>query len=272
MHHGRRRVHASQLGVLRLLSWRFRSPRAAGCGPYPIACSSPACWWLSSPGSRQTPTLMTSSSCGAPAPALRSPAWTTSWRNSLQPGRSPSLAVGLVAFTVAGVAVAAPWILPGFDCASDRSWGRSSRDGRLLSPGMEMGLPRRLTDGWRRDLVNDATGPFGRWSRRPDPGLGNRAFAAVPRSASVTGRLRLAIGLLLGVSSTGWRPHRRRPVEIAISLVVPYGALSDRRGHPRPPACWPSSRRHLLSRRSTRSSRRRCACRSMRPGTRSRSC
>ena len=49
-------------------------------------------------------------------PLLYASAWTTSWREfSFNLVSITSLAVGLVAFTVAGVALAAPWILPGFD-------------------------------------------------------------------------------------------------------------------------------------------------------------
>src|SRR5207237_4929455 len=49
-------------------------------------------------------------------PLLYASAWTTSWREfSFNIVSITSLAVGLVGFTVAGVAIAAPWILPGFD-------------------------------------------------------------------------------------------------------------------------------------------------------------
>src|SRR2546427_626049 len=96
-------------------------------------------------------------------PLLYASAWTTSWREfSFNFVSITSLAVGLVAFTVAGVAVAAPWILPGFD------WRVGFVLGAIVSPtdaiaatstAKEMGLPRRVADVLEGEsLVNDATG------------------------------------------------------------------------------------------------------------------
>src|SRR5437868_11311198 len=96
-------------------------------------------------------------------PLLYASAWTTSWREfSFNFVSITSLAVGLVAFTVAGVAVAAPWILPGFD------WRVGFVLGAIVSPtdaiaatstAKEMGLPRRIADVLEGEsLVNDSTG------------------------------------------------------------------------------------------------------------------
>ena len=54
-------------------------------------------------------------------PLLYGAAWTTSWRDfSYNLVSISSLAIGLVGFTVAGVALAAPFLLPPFDWRSLR--------------------------------------------------------------------------------------------------------------------------------------------------------
>src|SRR2546422_3926586 len=65
-------------------------------------------------------------------PLLYASAWTTSWREfSFNFVSITSLAVGLVGFTVAGVAVAAPWILPGFDWRDRKSTRLNSSHGYI---------------------------------------------------------------------------------------------------------------------------------------------
>src|SRR5512141_1478369 len=62
-------------------------------------------------------------------PLLYAAAWNTSWREfSFNLVSIVSLAVGLVSFTVAGVATAAPWIVPGFD------WQAGFVLGAVVSP------------------------------------------------------------------------------------------------------------------------------------------
>jgi len=164
-------------------------------------------------------------------PLLYASAWTTSWREfSFNLVSITSLAVGLVAFTVAGVALAAPWILPGFD------WRVGFVLGAIVSPtdaiaatstAKEMGLPRRIADVLEGEsLVNDSTGllalEFGILI------LGMGTVPSVPYAAFRFGYLvvcGIAVGLLLGVI-VDWFEHRidDGPIEIAISLLVPYGA------------------------------------------------
>src|SRR5438132_1511315 len=160
-------------------------------------------------------------------PLLYASAWTTSWREfSFNLVSITSLAVGLVAFTVAGVALAAPWILPGFD------WRVGFVLGAIVSPtdaiaatstAKEMGLPRRIADVLEGEsLVNDSTGllalEFGILI------LGMGTVPSVPYAAFRFGYLvvcGIAVGLLLGVI-VDWFEHRidDGPIEIAISLLV----------------------------------------------------
>src|SRR5438309_2364678 len=124
-------------------------------------------------------------------PLLYASAWTTSWREfSFNFVSITSLAVGLVAFTVAGVAVAAPWILPGFD------WRVGFVLGAIVSPtdaiaatstAKEMGLPRRVADVLEGEsLVNDATGLLAlEFAGIRDAGLGRMIIAGGACSALV---------------------------------------------------------------------------------------
>src|SRR5438132_714765 len=164
-------------------------------------------------------------------PLLYASAWTTSWREfSFNIVSITSLAVGLVAFTVAGVAVAAPWILPGFD------WRVGFVLGAIVSPtdaiaatstAKEMGLPRRIADILEGEsLVNDATGLLA-----VEFGVLILAWGTVPSLPYAAFRFcylvvcGIAVGLLLGVV-VDWFEHHidDGPIEIAISLLVPYGA------------------------------------------------
>jgi len=146
-------------------------------------------------------------------PLLYASAWTTSWREfSFNLVSITSLAVGLVAFTVAGVALAAPWILPGFD------WRVGFVLGAIVSPtdaiaatstAKEMGLPRRIADVLEGEsLVNDSTGllalEFGILI------LGMGTVPSAPYAAFRFGYLvvcGIAVGLLLGVI-VDWFEHR----------------------------------------------------------------
>src|SRR3989475_12423726 len=97
-------------------------------------------------------------------PLLYASAWTTSWREfSFNLVSITSLAVGLVGFTVAGVAVAAPWILPGFDWRVGFVLGAivSPTDAiAATSPARGIGPPRRVADVLEGErLGSGATGP-----------------------------------------------------------------------------------------------------------------
>lgn len=96
-------------------------------------------------------------------PLLYSSAWNTSWRDFRYNILSISLlAFGLVAFTVIGVALAAPHVFPGFD------WRLGLVLGAIVAPtdaiaassiARRIGLPGRIVDILEGEsLINDATG------------------------------------------------------------------------------------------------------------------
>ena len=164
-------------------------------------------------------------------PLLYSAAWVTPWREfSRNLVSILFLAVGLVAFTVIGVAIAAPWFFPGFD------WRLGLVLGAVIAPtdaiaatsiAERIGLPKRIKDLLEGEsLVNDATGllalEFG--------------IAIVVRGATPTfteGAFRflylivggLAVGLLIGWVAD-WIERRvdDAPIEIALSILIPYVA------------------------------------------------
>lgn len=164
-------------------------------------------------------------------PLIYSAAWLTSWREfSYNLVSILLLAFGLVAFTVFGIAAAAKWIFAGFD------WQMGFVLGAVVAPtdalaatsiAQRIGLPKRIVDILEGEsLVNDASGllalEFG--------------IAMVVRDQTPTitgGLLRLVYltvaGLVVGLV-TGWIVNRleRRidhgPIEIAISILVPYVA------------------------------------------------
>ena len=164
-------------------------------------------------------------------PLLYSAAWQTSWREFQFNFISIFfLAFGLVTFTVFGVAKIAHWLLPGF------SWQAGFVLGAVLSTtdaiaatsiAKRMGLPQRIVDVLEGEsLVNDATGllalEFG-----VAMVLENRA----PSFTEAMVRLGVLVGggVLVGLA-VGFivsRIERRiddAPIEITLSLVVPYTA------------------------------------------------
>jgi CPA1 family monovalent cation:H+ antiporter len=164
-------------------------------------------------------------------PLLYSAAWTTSWRDFSRNFVSIFLlAVGLVAFTVIGIAVGVPWLLPGFD------WKAGLLLGAVVAPtdaiaaasiAQKVRLPKRITDILEGEsLVNDATGLLAL-----EFGLAILVRDETPTVAS--GLLRLlyltAGGLVIG-TATGWivtwieRKIDDGPIEIALSILVPYAA------------------------------------------------
>ncbi|MBW8748345.1 MAG: Na+/H+ antiporter [Acidobacteria bacterium] len=165
-------------------------------------------------------------------PLLYSAAWQTSWRDFRFNFTSIAmLAVGLVGFTVIGVAwVANRWLLKEFD------WRAGVLLGAVVSPtdaiaasaiAKRLGLPRRIVDVLEGEsLLNDATGLLAL-----EFGLDLMLHGTTPTITG--GLLRLlwlvvggvGVGLLLGVVFTRlehWIDDG--PVEIALGLVVPYGA------------------------------------------------
>jgi monovalent cation/hydrogen antiporter len=164
-------------------------------------------------------------------PLLYAAAWQTSWRQfSYNLVSISSLAIGLVSFTVAGVALAAPFILPAFD------WRTGFVLGAVVSPtdaiaatsiARRMGLPRRIVDVLEGEsLVNDATGLLAL-----EFGVSILVSGAPPTAVHAVLRFGqlvaggLAVGLLIG-----WLVQRVErsiddgPIEIAISILVPYAA------------------------------------------------
>ena len=162
-------------------------------------------------------------------PLLYAAAWTTSWRDFRYNLVSILLlAFGLVAFTVASVAIAAPHAFSGFD------WRLGFVLGAIVAPtdaiaatsiARRVGLPRRIVDILEGEsLINDASGLLALQFatailvRREEPAL-SAAFGTL-------------IWLIAGGIGTGlaaaWIVDRIErliddaPVEITLSILVPY--------------------------------------------------
>jgi len=164
-------------------------------------------------------------------PLLYAGAWTTSWRDfSYNLVSILSLAVGLVAFTVLGVAFTAKWVFAGFD------WRLGIVLGAVVAPtdaiaatsiAKRLGLPRRIVDVLEGEsLINDATAllalefGIGMVLYGQTPGLGEAALRLAWLAAGGIG-----IGLILG-RLVEWFELRidDAPIEITISILVPYAA------------------------------------------------
>ncbi len=164
-------------------------------------------------------------------PLLYSAAWTTSWREfSYNMVSILLLAFGLVIFTVFEVAKGAPWLFSGFD------WKVGVVLGAVVAPtdalaatsiAKRVGIPKRITDLLEGEsLVNDASGllalEFG------------VAVVMGHQTPTVTsGVMRLAFLSFAGIAVgliTAWivdwieRRIDDGPIEIAISILVPYAA------------------------------------------------
>jgi Na+/H+ antiporter len=164
-------------------------------------------------------------------PLVFAAAFATSWREFQHNLVSICfLAFGLVGFTVVGVALAAHWLLPGFDWRSGLVLGAvlSTTDPVAATTiGRNVGLPRGIIDILEGEsLVNDASG------------LLALQFAValivggeLPTVWSGTGQLLYlvvagtAIGLVIGFL-VGWTAQRidDAPIEITISIVTPFVA------------------------------------------------
>ncbi len=163
-------------------------------------------------------------------PLLYSAAWLTSWRDFRYNLLSISmLAFGLVGFTVAGVALAAPWVFPGFTWQLGFVLGAvvSTTDAiAATSIAQRLGLPQPIVDLLEGEsLVNDASGLVAL-----EFGLAIVLRSQTPSVGEALGRLAylvvagLAIGLAVG-KAVEWFENRidDAPIEIAISILVPYG-------------------------------------------------
>jgi len=170
-------------------------------------------------------------------PLLYAAAWGTSWREfSYNLVSILLLAFGLVAFTVAGVSLGAHWLFPGFD------WRIGFVLGAIIAPtdaiaataiANRVGLPKRIVDILEGEsLVNDASGLLAL-----EFGIAMVIRGQTPTMIEAFGRLVFLILAGLGVGlAVAWivdRIERRiddGPIEIAISILVPYAAyfVADR--------------------------------------------
>ena len=96
-------------------------------------------------------------------PLLYSAAWVTSWRDfSYNLVSISMLAIGLVGFTVFGIAEAGPWLFSGFDWRIGFVLGAAIATTDAIaatSIAKRIGLPKRIVDLLEGEsLLNDATG------------------------------------------------------------------------------------------------------------------
>jgi CPA1 family monovalent cation:H+ antiporter len=162
-------------------------------------------------------------------PLLYSAAWVTSWRDfRFNLFSIFMLAFGLVAFTVFGVAFAAPLVFAGF------TWQLGFLLGAVVSPtdsiaatsiARTQALPRRIVDILEGEsLVNDASGLLAL-----EFGLAMILRSQTPTASEAVGRLcyltvaGIIIGLAIGKLVEGFERHiDDGPIEIAVSILVPY--------------------------------------------------
>jgi monovalent cation/hydrogen antiporter len=164
-------------------------------------------------------------------PLLYSAAWLTSWRDfKFNLVSICFLAFGLVGFTVLGVAGSARWVFHGFDWRLGFVLGAviATTDAiAAASIAKRVGLPQRIVDVLEGEsLLNDATGLLAL-----EFGIAMVVDGTTPTIG--TGLIRIsyligagiALGLILGLI-TEWFEKRIEdgPIEIAISILVPYAA------------------------------------------------
>lgn len=164
-------------------------------------------------------------------PLLYAAAWVTSWREfSYNIVSILLLAFGLVAFTVAGISAGAHWLFPGFD------WRLGFVLGAIVAPtdaiaasaiANRIGLPKRIVDILEGEsLVNDASGLLAL-----EFGIAMVVRGQTPTVTEGLGRMSFLILAGLGVGLIlAWIVDRIErhiddgPIEIAISVLVPYAA------------------------------------------------
>src|SRR6202041_493436 len=170
-------------------------------------------------------------------PLLYSAAWALSWREFQRNFVSIAmLAVGLVLFTVVGLAMTAGSLLPGFDWKSAVLLGAvvAATDAiAATSIARRVGLPQRIVHILEAEsLVNDGTGLLALQF-----GLAMLMTGRTPSIVEGVGRLIFLIGagVMVGLAIGGvialfekWVDDG--PIEIVISIFVPYAAylVSDR--------------------------------------------
>ncbi len=164
-------------------------------------------------------------------PLLFQAAFVTSWRDfKYNLASITGLALGLVGFTVLGVAAAARWILPGFDWRMGLVLGAvvSTTDAIAATTiAKRVGLPRRIIDVVEGEsLVNDATGLLAL-----EFAIALLVTGHTPSVAEGVGRLlylifgSVAIGLIVAKLIRHFELKiDDAPIEITISLVAPYVA------------------------------------------------
>src|ERR1700678_923559 len=170
-------------------------------------------------------------------PLLYASAWATSWRDFRYNIVSISLlAVGLVAFTVIGVALAAPHVFRGFD------WRLGLVLGAIVAPtdaiaatsiARRIGLPSRIVDLLEGEsLINDASGLLALEfavgilveDRIPTAVGGLLTFVWLTAGGVAIG---LAIGWIVGHFE---RWIEDTPIQVTISILVPYAAYLAAQG------------------------------------------
>jgi CPA1 family monovalent cation:H+ antiporter len=164
-------------------------------------------------------------------PLLYSAAWSVSWRDFRRNLLIISLlAVGLVGFTVWGVAEFSDRFITALDWKAGFLLGAvlATTDAiAATSVAKSLGLPRRIVDILEGEsLLNDATGLLAL-----EMGLGLLQRGDLPTVEEGVAKLiylivgGLGIGLLIGVV-VGWfeRFVDNGPVELVLSLIVPYAA------------------------------------------------
>src|SRR5580698_5441373 len=170
-------------------------------------------------------------------PLLYSAAWTLSWREFQRNFASIAmLAVGLVSFTVLGLALAAGSLLPGFDWKAAVLLGAvvAATDAiAATSIARRVGLPQRIVEILEAEsLVNDGTGLLALQF-----GLVMLMTGRTPSVVEGVGRLVFLTGggVLIGLAIGGMVALFERwvddgPIEIVISILVPYVAylMGDR--------------------------------------------
>jgi CPA1 family monovalent cation:H+ antiporter len=162
-------------------------------------------------------------------PLLYSSAWTTSWRDFRYNIVGISfLAFGLVAFTVIGVAIAAPRVFSGFD------WRLGLVLGSIVAPtdaiaatsiARRIGLPGRIVDILEGEsLINDASGLLAL-----EFAIGILVHERIPTFSGglLTLTWLIAGGIAIGLGIGWFVDHFERriddgPIEVTISILVPY--------------------------------------------------
>lgn len=164
-------------------------------------------------------------------PLLFAAAFTTSWRDfRYNLATILSLAFGLVGFTVAGVAIFAHWIIPGFDWRLGLVLGAvvATTDAiAATSIAKRVGLPQRIIDILEGEsLVNDASGllalqftvAFVVSGRPPALGQGVLQMAWLMGGGILIG---LVVGQIVYIFEQ-WIDDA--PIEITASIVTPFVA------------------------------------------------